>query len=66
MVVSHATAERIYEAFRRHLTAKQIRLLLDDLVQIPGSPSYRDSVNRLLSIHSLRAAKGKETEDGNK
>jgi hypothetical protein len=60
MVVSNDTALSIYNSFKRYLTARQIRLLLDDLAQIPGNQSFRDTITRLMHIHSIKAAVGKE------
>lgn len=62
MVISKDTAAGIYSVFRRYLTARQIRLILDDLAQVPGNQSFRDTVSRLLYIHSIRTAAGKEDE----
>ena len=70
MVVSNNTAERMYEVFKKHLTAKQMRLIFDEMAQIPGNQSFRETVGRLLYIHSIRAStsptKAVQKEDGTK
>jgi hypothetical protein len=63
MVISKDTADGIYTVFKRYLTARQIRLILDDLAQLPGNQSFRDTVSRLLYIHSVKTAIGKEDEN---
>jgi hypothetical protein len=66
MVVSNDTALNIYNSFKRYLTARQIRLLLDDLAQIPGNQSFRDTITRLMHLHANKVAEGKDDLDNSK
>ena len=51
MVVSYDTAIEIHRAFTRHCTARQVRLVLEDLANIPGNRSFRETVLRLQHVH---------------
>lgn len=59
MVTSHDTIAKIYQVLARHLTFKQIRLILDDLTMVPGTASFRDTVIRLQHFHMDHITKGK-------
>jgi hypothetical protein len=56
MAVSRDTALSIYTVLTRYLTIRQIRLVLDDLGEVPGNQSFRETVNLLQRIHSRKAA----------
>jgi hypothetical protein len=60
MVISNSTSEAAYAVLKKHLTTRQIRLVLDDLAKVPGSVSFRETVSKLIYIHSIQAGKGKE------
>jgi hypothetical protein len=67
MAVSNDTANKVYEVLKKHLTGRQIRLILDDLTQVPGNQSFRETISRLIYIHSIKASgeilKEKEPEE---
>jgi len=56
MVASRDTIEKIHQVLARHLTGRQIRLILDDLTMVPGTHSFRDTVIRLQRFHQTWAA----------
>ena len=56
MAVSNDTANKIYEVLRKHLTTRQVRLILDELTQVPGNHSFRETISRLIYIHSVKAS----------
>jgi hypothetical protein len=59
MVTSHDTITKIYQVLARHLSFKQIRLVLDDLTMVPGNASFRDTVIRLQHHHADWISRGK-------
>ena len=65
MVVSYDTAIEIHRAFTRHCTARQVRLILEDLANIPGNRSFRETVLRMQNIHRKWTA-GKENVESNR
>ena len=56
MTVSNDTAMRIYKVLTMNCSAKQIRSILEDLAEVPGNQSFRDTVNRLRWIHDRKTA----------
>jgi hypothetical protein len=52
MVASYKieTDELIYSVIRKHVTDTQIRLILEDLISMPGNKSFRDTVGRLMEL----------------
>ena len=56
MVTSRDTIEKIHGVLARHLTGRQIRLILDDLTMVPGNQSFRETVIRLQRYHADWAA----------
>jgi hypothetical protein len=56
MVVSNDTAMNIYRVLSQNCSAKQIRSILEDLAEVPGNQSFRDTVNRLRYIHDRKSA----------
>ena len=42
--------ELIYSVIRKHVTDTQIRLILEDLISMPGNQSFRDTVGRLMEL----------------
>jgi hypothetical protein len=42
--------ELIYSVIRKHVTDTQIRLILEDLISMPGNKSFRDTVGRLMEL----------------
>jgi hypothetical protein len=60
MVTSHDTISKIHQVLARHLTGRQIRLILDDLTMVPGNQSFRETVIRLQRFHQTWAAGERE------
>ena len=56
MVISYNTVEKVHKILARHLTQRQIRLILDDLTMVPGNHSFRDTIIRLQRYHAEWAA----------
>jgi hypothetical protein len=56
MVAPYDTTMGIYAVLTRYLTSRQIRLVLDDLVNVPGNKSFRDTLVRLQHIHARKVA----------
>jgi hypothetical protein len=44
------TDELIYSVIRKHVTDTQIRLILEDLISMPGNKPFRDTVGRLMEL----------------
>jgi hypothetical protein len=44
---SYSTVEAIYKTVRRHVTKEQMGAIIDDLLQIEGNQSFRETVERL-------------------
>lgn len=53
MVASHETVEQIYMVVRKHVTGKQMELILRDLLEVPGNKSFRDTIGRLADIDGV-------------
>jgi hypothetical protein len=64
MAASNDTVLGIYTVLRRYLTGRQIRLILDDMAEVPGNQSFRDTIIRLQTLHANKSAGSKEV--GNK
>ena len=47
MVASYDTISQIMEVVKRHVTEAQLRRILQELLEVPGSKSFRDTVQRL-------------------
>jgi hypothetical protein len=47
MAASYETVKAIYKAVRRHVTDEQLEKIVNDLRQIPGNKSFRDTIKRL-------------------
>lgn len=47
MVASYETIEAVYNAMKRHCGHDQIEKIIDDLLQITGNKSFRDTIRRL-------------------
>jgi hypothetical protein len=56
MVISNDTAMNIYRVLTKNCSAKQIRSIIEDLAEVPGNQSFRDTVNRLRYIHDRKSA----------
>jgi len=56
MATSHDTVEKIHQVLARHITGRQIRLILDDLTMVPGNQSFRETIIRLQRFHQTWAA----------
>lgn len=50
MTASYKTVEAVYSAVRRYVTDRQMELIIDDLLQIPGNKSFKDTIKRLAGI----------------
>jgi hypothetical protein len=59
MSASYGTVEKIYMIMRRHCTDKQVELIIDDLLQVPGNKSFRDTVVRLAARDAKFGGTGK-------
>lgn len=58
MVASYDTVERIYKAVRNHVTDKQMEKIVDELLQVPGNKSFRDTIIRLAAIDAQHGKDG--------
>jgi len=58
MVISKETADKVYLRLLKYLTDSQIDHLLEDLDDIPGNKSYRDTIMRLHYLHNAHRTKG--------
>lgn len=43
-MISNATAQRLLDIFRKYLPDDQIKQLVDELMEVPGNKSFRDSM----------------------
>jgi hypothetical protein len=58
MTMPQDTAKEIYATLNRHLTGKQIYMVLLDLSTAQGSKFLRDTVGILLELHAGKNGKG--------
>jgi len=48
MVASNDTTVRlIYEVLKRHVSDDQMQAIIEDLMNVPGNKSFRDTIERL-------------------
>lgn len=50
MAASHETVDKIYEAVRKHVSDDQMRRIVDELLDVPGNKSFRDTIERLAAL----------------
>lgn len=51
MAVSDQTATKLYELICRYVPVRKRKAIIEEMMNIPGNKSYRDTVTRLLDIH---------------
>jgi len=47
MAASHDTVEQIYLIIKRHVSDDQLEAIIDELLQVPGNKSFRETIRRL-------------------
>lgn len=47
MTASYKTVEAVYAAVRKHVTDEQMIKIIDELMEVPGNKSFRETVVRL-------------------
>lgn len=60
MVASYDTVEQVYRAVRRHVTDEQMEAIVDDLLQISGNKSFRDTIKRLAVLDAGASIRARE------
>ena len=59
MPISRDTAEALLSVMMRHVTIPQLRAIMEDLSEVRGNASFRESVKRLIEL-----AESAEEEEG--
>jgi hypothetical protein len=59
MPISRDTAEALLSVMMRHVTMPQLRAIMEDLSEVRGNASFRESVKRLIEL-----AESAEEEEG--
>jgi hypothetical protein len=54
VIESFATIEAIYKVVRKNVSAQQMEKIIDDLLQVPGNQSFRETIERLVAINARR------------
>lgn len=52
MVVAKSTAERIVEIVVKYVPQQQVLPMLEELSEVPGNKSFRDTVTRMQTIYN--------------
>ena len=47
MSASYETVKLVYKAVRRQVTDQQMECIIDELLQVPGNHSFRETIRRL-------------------
>jgi hypothetical protein len=55
MTASRDTVEIIYQVVKRHVSEQQLDAILEDLAEVPGNQSFRNTIRRLLDLHERRS-----------
>ena len=50
MPISRDTAEALLSVMMRHVTMPQLRAIMEDLSEVRGNASFRESVKRLIEL----------------
>ena len=50
MPISRDTAEALLSVMMRHVTIPQLRAIMEDLSEVRGNASFRESVKRLIEL----------------
>ena len=53
MPISRDTAEALLSVMMRHVTIPQLRAIMEDLAEVRGNASFRESVKRLIELTEL-------------
>jgi hypothetical protein len=53
VAVSDLTAEMIYKVVRKHVSDQQMRVILKDLLGVPGNKSFRDTIGKLWDLDAV-------------
>ena len=53
MPISRDTAEALLSVMIRHVTIPQLQAIMEDLSDVRGNKSFRDSVKRLIELAEL-------------
>ena len=59
MAISRDTAEALLSVMMKHVTIPQLRAIMEDLSEVRGNASFRESVKRLIEL-----AESAEEEEG--
>jgi hypothetical protein len=53
MPISRDTAEALLSVMMRHVTISQLQAIMEDLSEVRGNASFRESVKRLIELAEL-------------
>ena len=53
-MISHATARAILEAVRKHVTARQMENILNEIEKIDGNRSFRESIKLMREMEKKK------------